>query len=593
MQLVPHGPDVPDDLLRAHEEGRVVFFCGAGISCAAGLPTFKKMVRRIFRAFHTGMEPDEREAFSNKRYDVALGLLEKRLQDDHLGLRDVLPRLLRPQLVNDETLKTHDALLHLGRTPSGTLRLVTTNFDDLFETAAARSGIPCPFYSAPTLPLPLPRCWDGLVYLHGKLHENPTPFETANLILTDGDFGRAYLMEGWAARFTSMLLHNCEVCFIGYSIEDQVVRYMLDALDSDKRQGLSTRRVWAFRDNESPCDNWVRRGVTPIVYSVENEHLALHRTLHEWARLYKGDTSAKIEIVEQTANRSPVQSGPDDDFAGRLLWALSDRSGLPLKQFTSMEPPPSLEWFRRFKPLLPEADDKVARKRWNHAIDSLSPWLLRYANDERLIAWFAKEGGRVSPAFRDQMEKLLYGVSPATPFDKRTRILWRLLLTGRMARLEPDIASIGLCLDRIKRDGARPSLQMELRGLLAPYVRPAESTGEALRSPFGVNWEVALPVDDFPARFEARDFPVSLRAGLFDTLETILRDALGLCDELAQATGAGKEGLHSACGELAALVRDSWNALSKTDPRHALHAKDRWESISHPLFGEMAAASMK
>lgn len=31
MQFVAHGPDVPDVLVQAHEEGRVVFFCGAGI----------------------------------------------------------------------------------------------------------------------------------------------------------------------------------------------------------------------------------------------------------------------------------------------------------------------------------------------------------------------------------------------------------------------------------------------------------------------------------------------------------------------------------------------------------------------------------
>jgi NAD-dependent SIR2 family protein deacetylase len=38
MQFITHGPDIPDALLQAHEEGRVVFFCGAGISYPAGLP---------------------------------------------------------------------------------------------------------------------------------------------------------------------------------------------------------------------------------------------------------------------------------------------------------------------------------------------------------------------------------------------------------------------------------------------------------------------------------------------------------------------------------------------------------------------------
>ena len=41
MQLIANGPDIPDALLQAHEDGRVVFFCGAGISYPAGLPGFK------------------------------------------------------------------------------------------------------------------------------------------------------------------------------------------------------------------------------------------------------------------------------------------------------------------------------------------------------------------------------------------------------------------------------------------------------------------------------------------------------------------------------------------------------------------------
>lgn len=32
MQLIQNGPDIPDQLMQAHEEGRVVLFCGAGVS---------------------------------------------------------------------------------------------------------------------------------------------------------------------------------------------------------------------------------------------------------------------------------------------------------------------------------------------------------------------------------------------------------------------------------------------------------------------------------------------------------------------------------------------------------------------------------
>lgn len=49
MQFITNGPDIPDELLQAHEEGRVVFFCGAGISYPAGLPGFKGLVELFTR----------------------------------------------------------------------------------------------------------------------------------------------------------------------------------------------------------------------------------------------------------------------------------------------------------------------------------------------------------------------------------------------------------------------------------------------------------------------------------------------------------------------------------------------------------------
>ncbi len=48
MQFIKNGPDIPERLLQAHEDGRVVFFCGAGISYPARLPRFPDLVKKIF-----------------------------------------------------------------------------------------------------------------------------------------------------------------------------------------------------------------------------------------------------------------------------------------------------------------------------------------------------------------------------------------------------------------------------------------------------------------------------------------------------------------------------------------------------------------
>ena len=79
MQFIPHGPDIPNDMLQAPEEGRLVFFCGAGISKPAGLPDFSQLVTEICGRIGTHLQELEKNAFDDKHYDRALMLLERRL----------------------------------------------------------------------------------------------------------------------------------------------------------------------------------------------------------------------------------------------------------------------------------------------------------------------------------------------------------------------------------------------------------------------------------------------------------------------------------------------------------------------------------
>ena len=81
MQFIANGPEIPNVLLQAHEEGRVVFFCGAGISYPAGLPDFKGLVEQIYRRIGTALTESERYAFDRKQYDATLNLLELRLPE--------------------------------------------------------------------------------------------------------------------------------------------------------------------------------------------------------------------------------------------------------------------------------------------------------------------------------------------------------------------------------------------------------------------------------------------------------------------------------------------------------------------------------
>ena len=63
MQFIANGPDIPNALLQAHEDGRIVFFCGSGISDPAGLPGFKGLVDKIYNCVGSHFAPPEQEAY--------------------------------------------------------------------------------------------------------------------------------------------------------------------------------------------------------------------------------------------------------------------------------------------------------------------------------------------------------------------------------------------------------------------------------------------------------------------------------------------------------------------------------------------------
>ena len=124
------------------------------------------------------------------------------------------------------------------------------------------------------LPIPKNSRWNGLVYLHGLLPNKPDDTALNRLVVTSGDFGLAYLTERWAARFVSELFRNYVVCFIGYSINDPVLRYMMDALAADRMLGEVTPQAWALGDcapgqEDRKTIEWEAKGAADYVTVVD------------------------------------------------------------------------------------------------------------------------------------------------------------------------------------------------------------------------------------------------------------------------------------------------------------------------------------
>lgn len=201
--------DLQDEIVAAQEQGRLVIFAGAGVSMGppSDLPGFKELSARIaHNTPHSVRTP----------YDEFLGDLAANGIWVHQLCRDIIAA------PGSAHAPIHTDILRLFRTPER-LRIVTTNFDGHFTSAANALGWQVPVYHAPALPLG--HDFDGIVQLHGSILGEPR-----RLVLTDADFGRAYLTDGWASVFLRSLFAEFTVLFVGYSHTDPPMRYLARGL---------------------------------------------------------------------------------------------------------------------------------------------------------------------------------------------------------------------------------------------------------------------------------------------------------------------------------------------------------------------------
>lgn len=291
--------NIPKELMDAQRNGTLAIFAGAGVSMPppSDYPDFKALADEIGAGVLT------REA--NEPDDRFLGRLVKRGLPVHQRVKQILSN---PQSKPNEL---HEYLLRLCLASNG-LHMVTTNFDSHFTTKAKELGILGEVFNAPALPVG--DRFKGIVYTHGNVDK-----DAEDLVLTDSDFGRAYLTEGWATRFLQALFSAYTVLFVGYSHNDVVMKYLARGLPPDSGKGR-----FALAD-AGKDDHWDFLGITPIPYSPEDEHIALRAAITKWAdHCALGHLHHERRIREIVSQVPPVDPEIDD----YLLGAATDPTNL-------------------------------------------------------------------------------------------------------------------------------------------------------------------------------------------------------------------------------------------------------------------------
>jgi hypothetical protein len=538
------APDIPERLLQDHEDGKVVFFCGAGISYPAGLPGFGTLVEQVYN--NLGIQPRsqiQQVAFKNHQYDVAISLLESNISGGRNRVRKQIAEILSNPTINEKTTVMHKSLLTLSKNRDGKIRLVTTNFDRIFEHVIKEAGVARECFEAPALPIANEE-WNGIVYLHGLLCEEPESEASRQIIISSGDFGQAYLIDRWAARFLGQLFKKFSVCFIGYSLEDPVVRYMTDAIAAASLHDENLPEMFAFcaykgSSKEAILNKWKAKGVTPIAYNQKKKHRLLQETLKSWSSTYQEGGQGKVNVVRLMIGTKPSPSTVEDDPVRKMIWALSDPTGKPAEFFAKATPVFDLAWLSAFsgkkypsrelaifgvhkscnrkfeteyslldRPYTdaqkPPAMSLVRNNFYwienDRVMNQLCNWLVRHLNNPNLIIWVSEGGGILHPEFRrliigqldyiadlknrgqdKELGKILLNSPDGIP-DEAMTTLWELALSGKLCIPVESYSIIQTC-HHIKKYGLSSSFKSLLLKALSPTVILKRHTKYGLDSP--------------------------------------------------------------------------------------------------------------
>ena len=295
--MLINGICFPPEIIKAINDNNLVVFAGAGVSIdpPTSLPSFSGLAEEIAKRANCQYNENQ------DTVDEFLGILERK----GMRIREWVAEELKSE--RRKPNRFHRTILELFKNPDS-IRIVTTNQDEMFEAAAQELGISWNIFDAPALPYG--DSFLGLVHLHGSISAPD------NMVITDTGFGNAYMLNGYATRFLVDLFQKYTVLFVGYSYNDRIVRYLTTAITT--KRITNAYILTAGEDSQG----FERTNIKPIYFEPSNydqEYEALKvlgqygkRGLLDWQQRLDSlgmdsppiDEETKDEILEGIENVS-------------------------------------------------------------------------------------------------------------------------------------------------------------------------------------------------------------------------------------------------------------------------------------------------
>ena len=563
--------DFPAGLVNSLRDGNLVVFAGAGVSMGepSRLPDFDGLALEIARG--TGIQ-----RFSNEPVDRYLGrLLDEGVEVHERAVSGLSGKGIEPTLLHRDLLR----LFAEGRPP----RVVTTNFDLLFERASEELfEEDCGVYRAPALPLG--RRFEGIVHVHGDV------LDPRGMVLTDKDFGQAYLTDGYARLFLVELFRAFDVLFVGYSHNDTVMSYLARALPQEQ-----TRGRFALTDDENG-EWWRFLGIEPVSYTNDaGDHSNLRSGVSGLAdNLQRGNLDWQQRIADVAA-RNPMFL--DDEQADLVADALS--VAVRTRFFTLAATDPAwVDWLESRGHL----DSLFQAGDLDLPVAELVRWLaskFALTNSEKVFGLILSHGMRMNPAMWRELAYAVWAGSD-TETDPQVLARWVSLLvdSASQTRLDHSHTAFFLRLSERCAEHGLTGSAIEIFGLLSTNRLGSEGWRYSIGPTFRVDhyelnevWEMALKpvleeiaeellglvVENFRRQFVNR----GLWSGIESGWEPVSSDRSAI-EPHEQDSHPGPN------GALIDVARDCLEHLAAHDPSKAARWTEFLLESGAPLFRRLA-----
>ena len=290
---------IPETLLDAIKSDSLVVFAGAGVSMGvpARLPDFETLCKQISKQSKFNLDNNQK-----KECDRFLGMIHSLENVD-------VHKLACEYLKNgNECNEIHKLIADIFK--NKIVRIITTNYDHLFENYFNQTNIRIKVYNNPALPYG--DKFDGLVHIHGNINDPD------NMVLTDEDFGKAYMSKGQVSRFLIDVFENYNVLFIGYSYNDTIMKYLTRAMFN------KNSKYGRYILTSDKTNNWSLYKIEPIFYEEKNFE-QLNKIISEIARI-SSTSYSDWKIQAEMISKAPK----DMDSYDYLKYNLKDTSKMKI-----------------------------------------------------------------------------------------------------------------------------------------------------------------------------------------------------------------------------------------------------------------------